>query len=108
VSDAAPNTVTLAGEITAIDPMRHTPAGLPLVNLRLMHRSLQAEAGSQRQIEFEVGAVAIGEIAVAAARFQAGDTVTVQGFLAARRRMGAQIGTQLTLHLTQITKSTQT
>jgi primosomal replication protein N len=108
VSIAAPNSVTLAGEITAIEPMRHTPAGLPLLNLRLTHRSVQAEAGIQRQTEFEVGAVAIGDIAVAASKFQMGDTVTVQGFLAARRRMGAQIGTQLTLHLTQITQFTQT
>jgi primosomal replication protein N len=108
VSDAAPNTVTLAGEITAIEPLRHTPAGLPLLNLKLMHQSMQEEAGGQRQTAFEISAVAIGDIAAAAAHFQAGDAVTVQGFLAARRRMGAQIGTQLTLHLTHITTFTQT
>ena len=97
-----PNSVRLAGEITAIEPLRHTPAGLPLVNFKLTHRSLQLEAGIQRQTELEVGAVALGEIASAVAAFKAGDRVTVAGFLAAKRRMGAQLGTQLVLHITHI------
>jgi primosomal replication protein N len=101
------NSVTLAGEITTIEPLRHTPAGLPLINFKLMHRSVQIEAGIERQTELEVGVVAIGEAASAASQFNGGDKVTVQGFLAARRRMGAQLGTQLVLHITHITHSTQ-
>src|SRR5688572_30141967 len=77
------NSVTLSGEIADIEPLRHTPAGLPLVTLRFMHRSLQVEAGMQRQTDFEVGAVAIGEAAATAAKLKAGDRLTVQGFLAA-------------------------
>ena len=100
------NSVTLTGEISAIEPLRHTPAGLPLVNFRLTHRSLQVEAGIQRQTEFEVDAVAIGEIALAASVFRAGDVVKVRGFLAAKRRMGAQLGTQLVLHITQLAQQT--
>jgi primosomal replication protein N len=100
------NSVTLSGEITATEPLRHTPAGLPLLNLRLTHRSVQVEAGIERQTELEVGAVAVGEIAAAVSKFQAGDQVTVQGFLAAKRRMGAQLGTQLTLHITRIAQQT--
>jgi len=100
------NAVTLAAEITAIEPLRHTPAGLPLVNFRLTHRSVQVEAGIEKQTELEVGAVAIGEIAAAVSKFKSGDKVTVQGFLAAKRRMGTQLGTQLVLHITQIVKQT--
>ncbi len=72
------------------------------MNFRLLHRSMQIEAGIERQTECEVGAVAIGDIASAVAVFKTGDKVTVAGFLAAKRRMGAQIGTQLILHITQI------
>ena len=99
------NTVTLAGEITAIEALRHTPGGLPLVNVRLLHRSMQIEAGIKRQTECEVGAVAIGDIASAVTVFNTGDRVTVEGFLAAKRRMGAQLGTQLILHITKIATS---
>ena len=99
------NSVTLAGEITAIEPLRHTPAGLPLVNFRFTHRSVQAEAGIKRQTAFEVGAVAIGDIASTVSKFHSGDKVTVQGFLTAKSRMGAQLGTQLVLHISHITQS---
>ncbi len=97
------NSVRLAGEITAIESLRYTPAGLPLVNFKLTHRSQQFEAGIERQTELEVGVVAVGDIAAAVAKFHVGDKVTIQGFLAARRRMGAQLGTQLVLHVTHIT-----
>ena len=73
------------------------------MNFKLKHRSLQIEAGIQRQTEFEAGAVAIGEIATVVSKFQSGDRVTVEGFLAAKRRMGAQLGTQLVLHIKHIT-----
>jgi primosomal replication protein N len=102
------NTVTLAGEITAIESLRHTPGGLPLMNFRLLHRSMQIEAGIERQTECEVSAVAIGDIASAVTAFKAGERVTVAGFLAAKRRMGAQLGTQLTLHITHIKQTQQT
>jgi primosomal replication protein N len=106
VSATASNTVTLAGEITAIDPLRHTPAGLPVVNFKLTHRSLQLEANIERQSGFEIGAVAIGDIAAAAARFHTGDTVTVQGFLAAKRSLSKQAGAPLILHITHIDQQT--
>ena len=96
------NSAALSGEITAIEPLRHTPAGLPLVNFKLTHRSVQVEAGIQRQTELEIGAVASGEVAAAVAKFQIGSSVTVKGFLAAKRRMGTQLGTQITFHVTNI------
>jgi primosomal replication protein N len=102
------NTVKLTGEISDIASLRHTPGGLPLMNFRLLHRSMQIEAGIERQTECEVGAVAIGDVASAVAAFKAGDSVTVEGFLAAKRRMGAQLGTQLVLHIQQIKQIKQT
>ncbi len=74
------------------------------MNFKLMHRSVQVEADIERQTEFEVGAVAIGDIAAAVSTFKSGDAVTVQGFLAAKRRMGTQLGTQLVLHISTINR----
>jgi len=85
------NAVALHGELTEIEPLRHTPAGIPLLHFKLQHRSQQNEAGFKRQVECEMGAVAMGEVAVRLARLKAGQTVTVRGFLNRRNRMSRQV-----------------
>ena len=59
------NEVALAGELTAIEPLRYTPAGVALINFRLLHRSQQKEAGVKRQVECEINGVAMAEVAKA-------------------------------------------
>lgn len=78
--------------------MRYTPAGVPVMEGRLVHRSEQLEAGIGRQIGFEVGAVAMGDVAHAFAQIQPGSRLTVTGFLAPLRR-SSRI---LRVHLTRI------
>jgi primosomal replication protein N len=91
------NEVALSGELTAVEPLRYTPAGIPLLNFRLLHRSQQAEAGRKRQVECEVSGVAMAEVAVALSQLKPGQTARVKGFLNRRGRMG----TQLVLHATE-------
>jgi primosomal replication protein N len=91
------NAVALRGQLTEVEPLRHTPAGIPLLHFRLQHRSLQNEAGFRRQVECEMSAVAMGEVAVRLARVRAGQTVNVSGFLNRRNRMSKQ----LMLHATE-------
>ncbi len=104
------NRIRLTGELATIEPLRHTPAGLPVINVKLAHRSLQREADIERQAEFEVNAVAVGEVTAALSGYQPGDRLTVQGFLSARRRSGlpvrTQAGAQLVLHITHIIQKT--
>ena len=90
------NAVSLAGEIAEAEPLRHTPAGLPLLAFRLMHRSQQVEAGFRRQVECEVSCIAMGDAATRLARLAAGAAVQVTGFLNRKNRMSAQ----LVLHAT--------
>jgi len=45
------NALSLQGTIAGIEPLRHTPAGLPLLEFKLAHRSMQVEAGFKRQVE---------------------------------------------------------
>ena len=85
------NAVALHGELTEVEPLRHTPAGIPLLHFRLQHRSLQVEAGFRRQVECEMSAVAMGEVAVKLARLKAGHRVNVSGFLNRRSRMSKQL-----------------
>jgi primosomal replication protein N len=78
------NEVCLSGTLVARDELRFTPAGVPVLEFRIRHASRQTEAGLARQVECELGAVALGPAGrlIAAAPFGIGMTVT--GFLAAR------------------------
>jgi len=85
------NAVCLTGVVAGIEPLRHTPAGLPLLQFRLAHKSLQVEAGYKRQVECEVTCVALGEAATRLSRVQPGAEVRVSGFLNRKNRMSAQL-----------------
>ena len=93
----AANEVALAGELTAIDALRYTPAGIPILGFKLSHRSQQSEAGLKRQVECEVNGVAMAEVAVAMSRYKIGRALRIKGFLNRKNRMSAQ----LVLHATE-------
>jgi primosomal replication protein N len=78
------NQITLDGVVVAIDELRYTPAGIPMIHLTLHHQSMQTEAGTQRSVEFDMEAVAIGAIATGLADSAKGATIAVQGFLAGK------------------------
>jgi primosomal replication protein N len=76
------NRLVIEGEVVALDLLRYTPAGIPLVNITFRHTSIQNEAGMKRQAECEVQAVAMDELAKKAAKLSIGEQVKVAGFLA--------------------------
>ena len=92
------NEVTLTGELTAVEPLRYTPAGVPLSGFRILHRSQQIEGGVRRQVECELPGVAMAQVALGMSGVKAGRTVTVRGFLNRKNRMSAQ----LVLHATSL------
>ena len=85
------NQLTLAGVIAELDALRYTPAGVPLVGLRLRHESQQIEAGTARQVNVEMAAVAIGEIAQSIGALPSGSHISVEGFLARKSPQSNQI-----------------
>jgi primosomal replication protein N len=91
------NEIALSGELTTIEPLRYTPAGIPVLGFKLIHRSRQVEAGLKRQVECEMGGVAMAEVAVSMARLKPGQAVKVSGFLNRKNRMSAQ----MILHATE-------
>lgn len=92
------NTVSLSATLAVIEPLRHTPAGLPVVDFTLAHVSAQTEAGSQRQVEFDMPAKATGDLATRIAKTRTGSQVAVQGFLNRKHRMSRQV----VLHVTNM------
>jgi primosomal replication protein N len=91
------NQVVLSGWTAALSPLRHTPAGIPVLDFRIRHGSEQMEAGHPRRVEVEVEAVCVGSLAERIAAAGQGREARFAGFLA-RRRPGSL---QVALHVTE-------
>jgi primosomal replication protein N len=94
------NTLVIDGVVVALQPIRHTPAGIPLLSFVLQHASEVMEAGFKRKIECEVNAVALGELAdkFTKQNIQIGDKIKAKGFLNKRSAKS----TQLVLHIEKL------
>ena len=86
--------------LISLEPIRYTPAGLPLLSFVLQHASEQIEAGLKRKVECEVNAVVLGSLTGEFAKnnIQIGDNIKAKGFLAKRSAKS----TQLVFHIEQI------
>lgn len=78
------NQVWITGVVAEHQPLRYTPAGIPVIELVIQHQSEQMEAGINRKIECEIRSVALGSIAEQLSKVGAETKLTVTGFLAAR------------------------
>lgn len=90
------NQLVLQAEVVQIEPLRYTPAGIPLLSVVLRHVSEQVEAGMKRKVECELNAVALGDLALQG--LQAGAQILATGFLAKRSLKS----TQLVMHINHI------
>jgi len=75
------NRVELAALITETGGLRHTPGGIPALQLKLRHASQQVEAGRSRKVECELAAQVFGELAIQLAKLPQGSQIQVAGFL---------------------------
>ncbi len=75
------NEVVIDGLLLKRGTLRHTPAGIPAINLVIDHRSIQIEAGGRREARCEVDAVAIGELAVTLSKHKLSQPLQFSGFL---------------------------
>ncbi len=91
------NRVRLRAKLVARGELRWTPAGIPVLGLALHHAGAVAEAGIERQLDFELDAVAVGEAAQRLARQTLGAELDIDGFLAPRSRRSRS----LMLHITE-------
>lgn len=89
----------LQAEVVQIEPLRYTPAGIPLLSVVLRHVSEQIEAGMKRKAECEVNAVILGDLALQGLKL--GQQIVARGFLA-RRSLKS---TQLVMHINHIDKN---
>ena len=94
------NKLELQAEVVHIEPLRYTPAGIPLLSVVLHHMSEQVEAGMKRKVECEVNAVVLGDLAkkLITQDLKIGSNILAIGFLAKRSLKS----TQLVMHINHI------
>ena len=80
------NRIGLTAALIEREAIRYTPAGIPIVGLRLSHQSVQREAGADRTVEMEISAIAADRVALRIDRVALGTELKLEGFLAPRRR----------------------
>jgi len=90
------NTLVLQAVVAQTEPLRYTPAGIPLLRVVLHHVSDQTEANMKRKVECEVNAVILGDLALKGLKL--GEQITARGFLAKRSLKS----TQLVMHINHI------
>lgn len=80
------NQLQIVANIAEREILRYTPAGIPIVSAKLQHTSKQIEAGVERLVEFEMTAIAAGEISGRFNQAELGATYRFTGFLARKNR----------------------
>lgn len=85
------NDVAICGKVVETSALRYTPAGVPVAEFKISHASRQIEAGQSRQVECEIFAVALGQMAEAVSGVETGISLKLTGFLARKSRMNPQL-----------------
>lgn len=85
-SQSQPNYARLRGQLTQIEALRYTPAGVPVLQLYLQHRSQTTHEGFARQLDFQFEALALGATAEKMASIAVGTWLNCEGFLAPKHR----------------------
>ena len=92
------NELKLVANIVEREAMRYTPAGIPIVSAKLFYSAQQTEAGMARVVEFEIAALAAGEISDRLNQAELAIPLQFTGFLARKNRNSKS----LVFHVTNI------
>jgi len=92
------NRLTLQARIVELEALRYTPAGIPVLGLKLDHESTQEQAGGRRMVRVELAALAAGTPALSLKAFTVGSLIAASGFVAPRR----QGSSTLVFHITEL------
>ncbi|WP_036665782.1 primosomal replication protein N [Paludibacterium yongneupense] len=84
MNGSSQNRLVLTATVAREDVLRYTPAGMPVLEMWLGHHSRQQEAGFERDVNCEIQAVLVGEIASRWAGKLVGRDVDVAGFISQR------------------------
>jgi len=94
------NRLVISGALVQVDPLRYSPAGVPIAEAVIHHRSSQTVATQARQVECELMVQASGLLATQLSQLATGTQVRLEGALN-RRSVNSR---QLVLILNRIEK----
>ena len=79
------NRLVLQAQLLERAALRYTPAGLPVLDVRLAHESQRQQQGQTRKISMELHATALGDLATTLMRTTVGTAGDFEGFLVKQR-----------------------
>jgi primosomal replication protein N len=85
------NRVQLSAALAIRSQLRYTPAGVAVLELGLACDGVVVEAGAERSLQFEIDAIALGEVAQRLDRIGLGTRLRLTGFLAPRSRRSRRL-----------------
>jgi primosomal replication protein N len=91
------NRLVLSATLVQRSALRFTPAGLPALDLGLVHESTVSEDGQPRKVSIELRAVGIGAITRELSALALGGQAGYGGFVASARN-----GRGLVFHITSV------
>jgi primosomal replication protein N len=94
---AGANRWVVAARLVRQGRTRYTPAGLRVQELGFQFTGSVAEAGFERQLEYEFDVIAVGDVAARLAQVALGTDLLLSGFLAPTSRRSKRIR----LHITE-------
>jgi primosomal replication protein N len=97
VDDSGLNRLLLSAQLVARGSLRHTPAGLPALDLSLKHESTVTQQGQPRKVSLEIKARAVGDITHRIGQLELGSQHGFAGFLGSQRN-----GRGIVFHVTEL------
>ncbi|MEX1166949.1 MAG: primosomal replication protein N [Hydrogenophaga sp.] len=94
------NRFHLTASVVQVQPLRYTPAGIPVVNTVLEHESTLTEMGTPRLVKLQLKAVAFGAQAEILARQGLETVCEFHGFMT-----NARNGKGLVFHIQEFSKT---
>ncbi|HUX30991.1 MAG TPA: primosomal replication protein N [Thiobacillus sp.] len=85
------NRLVISGTLIQVDPLRYSPAGVPIAEAVVHHCSSQAVATQVRQVECELTVQASGTLAAQLAQLASGTQVKLEGALNRRSVKSRQL-----------------
>ena len=85
------NRLVISGTLIQVDPVRYSPAGVPIAEAVILHRSSQTVATQARQVECELTVQASGSLATQLAQLATGAQVKLEGALNRRSVKSRQL-----------------
>jgi primosomal replication protein N len=85
------NRLAISGALIQVEPLRYSPAGVPIAEAVIHHRSSQEVATQPRQVECELTVQASGTLASQLAQMPAGTQVKLEGALNRRSVKSRQL-----------------